>query len=212
MQGPQVSMPTVGRAMLFIDGENLSARFQDMASKGWTPLERVVHEKDVFTWDPQSVVPGLNVVLRATYYTYIQGGTEGTLATAEKIKALSFQNYFQYNAHITGLPNTLTPCVFQKPKNRKAKGVDIQLTVDILTHAYQNNCDVIYIMSGDGDYAPVIAEVQRLGKLVFVSAFSSGLSPQLRLSADRFQCLDPFYFDEAARGTTPPGVDRPALW
>lgn len=206
-------MPTLGRAMLFIDGENLVGRYQAMIDDGWqSGKEGVAHEQDVFVWEPNSVIAGLNVVLRATYYTYIQGSQEGPTAAAERVKALTFQNYTQPNANFYQLPNQLTPCIFQKPKNRKAKGVDIQLTVDILTHAYQDNCDVIYIMSGDGDYVPVIAEVQRLGKLVYVSAFSSGLSPQIRIMADRFQCLDPWYFQEAAEGRTPKNIARPAVW
>lgn len=212
MQHPQVAMPTLGRAMVFIDGENLCARYQAMLKQGWTPQPDVAHAQDLFVWLPKSVQPGLNVVLRATYYTYVQGDPDSTLDASARIKALYYQNYTALNVQINGLPNNLTPCVFQKSRGRSAKGVDIQLTVDMLTHAYQDNCDVVYLMSGDGDYAAVIAEVQRLGKQVFISAFSSGLSPKLRLAADRFQCLDQFYLAEAAQGLTPAGVERPSVW
>jgi uncharacterized LabA/DUF88 family protein len=213
MQLPQYPLPKLGRMMVFIDGENLVARYQAMIDEGWRAGRNgVIHERDIFVWEATSVVTGLNVVIRSTYYTYIQGAPDGIMAAAERIKALNFQNYNQPGANFSQLPDRLTPCVFQKTKGRKAKGVDIQITVDILTHAYQDNCDAVYLMSGDGDYAPVIAEVQRLGKQVFVSAFSSGLSPQLRLMADRFQCLDGWYFQEAAEGKTPPGIERPNVW
>lgn len=210
MQTPQYPLPTLGRMMVFVDGENLVSRYQAMLDDGWSAhKEGVTHERDVLVWEPNSVLVGLHVVLRATYYTYVQGSDKGVSDVAAKIKALTFRNYTQPGLNFGQLPNSLTPCVFSKLKNRRAKGVDIQLTVDILTHAYQNNCDTIYLMSGDGDYVPVLAEVQRLGKQVFISAFSSGLSPRLRQMADSFQCLDAYYLQEAREGRVPEAVTRP---
>lgn len=93
----------------------------------------------------------------------------------------------------------LSPRVFKKPKkNVSGKGVDIQMTVDILTHTFQNNIDVIYLLSGDGDYIPLINEVMRAGKQVYVAAFSSGLSPKLKTVADEFTLLDDIYFETQA--------------
>lgn len=193
--------------MVFVDGENLVTRYQAMLDEGWTPRqEGVTFDKDVLVWEPNSVFMGLHVVLRATYYTYVQGSPESVAGVAQKIKDLNFCNYRPAGTSFGHLPNTLTPCVFSKPKGRKAKGVDIQLTVDILTHAYQDNCDTIYLMSGDGDYVPVLEEVQRLGKQVFISAFSSGLNPKLRLMADSFQHLDAYYLQEAMEGRTPEAI------
>lgn len=191
--------------MVFVDGENLSLRYQSMVKNGWTPIPgAVTHEKDVLVWVPHSLHIGLHVVLRATYYTYIQGSQEHLGKTCDRIKALSFNNYRPVEPSYFGyLPSNLTPCVFTKTKGRKAKGVDIQIAVDMLTHAYQDNCDSVYLVSGDGDYVPVLAEVQRLGKQVFVSAFSDGLSSRLRQMADSFQVLDAYYFQEAAEGRVP---------
>lgn len=213
MQITQYPMPRLGRMMIFIDGENLVTRYKAMINAGWSRRQDgVVHEKDLLVWQPSTVWTGLNVAVRATYYTYVQGAPDEVMGASERIRTLTFANYNQPGASFSQLPNGLTPCVFQKTKGRKAKGVDIQITVDILTHAYQDNCDVVYLISGDGDYAPVIAEAQRLGKQVFVGAFSNGLSPQLRLKADRFQCIDSWYFQEAAEGRTPEGVARPSVW
>lgn len=180
-----------------------------MLDEGWSPRnEGVSFDKDIFVWEPSSIFVGLHVVLRATYYTYVQGSLEGVDEAAKKIKELNFCNYRPVGTNFGHLPNTLTPCVFSKPKNRKAKGVDIQLTVDILTHAYQDNCDTVYLMSGDGDYVPVLEEVQRLGKQVFISAFSSGLNPKLRLMADSFQLLDSYYLQEAMEGRIPEAIAK----
>ena len=72
------------------------------------------------------------------------------------------------------------------------------MTVDILTHTFQNNIDIVYLLSGDGDYIPLINEVMRAGKQVYVAAFSSGLSPKLKTVADKFTLLDDLYFETQA--------------
>ncbi|MEK0338540.1 MAG: NYN domain-containing protein, partial [Nitrosopumilus sp.] len=76
----------------------------------------------------------------------------------------------------------------------KSKGVDIQMTVDILSNVYKNNIDTVYLVSGDGDYKPVIDEVIRNGKHIYLAAFSDGLNPNLRHSVDKFIDLDKIYF------------------
>ncbi len=90
----------------------------------------------------------------------------------------------------------LYPILFKKDRiNAKAKGVDIQLTVDVLSHVYQDNVDIICFFSGDGDYLPVLEEAQHSGKQVFVAAFSNGLNPKLKQKADYFNSLDDIFFD-----------------
>jgi uncharacterized LabA/DUF88 family protein len=86
-----------------------------------------------------------------------------------------------------------TPKVFKKQKERKSKGVDISLTTDMLTHAFQNHFDVAILMAGDGDYGPLVGRVKSLGKLLWVWFFGDekdGLSPALRRSSDVMLPLD----------------------
>jgi len=73
--------------------------------------------------------------------------------------------------------------------------VDIQLTVDVLTHTYQNNFDILYLISADGDYKPLINEVIRNSKQVYVAALSKGVNPELKYIADVFVDLDKVYFN-----------------
>lgn len=68
------------------------------------------------------------------------------------------------------------------------------MTVEILTNTFQDNLDSIYLLSGDGDYKPVIEECIRRGKQVFIGAVSSGLNEGLKLIADQFLPLDDYYF------------------
>ena len=191
-------LPSLGRMMVFVDGENLVARYQEMKKEGWTPKESVVHDPNVFVWGPGTIQPGLNIIIRATYYTYAVGSAEVILEKSEKIKALRFnQRPSSQSFHVMNeLVNTMYPKVFQKIKNKQAKGVDIQMTVDILANVYQNNLDTVYLISGDGDFQPVIEEAIRYGKQVYVAALSSGLNEKLKHIADRFIDIDNRYFLE----------------
>ena len=166
-----------------------------MLDAGQKPNDMVKHVRDVYVWVPSVVWPALNVVIRATYYTYVVGSDEAVLGTSEQIRSMTFNQYsVPGQAAPSRLINTLTPRVFSKLKNRSGKGVDIQMTVDILSNIYQGNVESVLIVSGDGDYEPVLAECKRMGKQVYAAAFSSGLSPRLRLSVDHFTDLDGQFF------------------
>jgi len=177
--------------MVFVDGENLVYRYQDMVG-GKTPQSNIIHKEDMFVWAPNAVDPGphpINII-RATYYTCVVGDDERVSEIASEIRGLKFNRHYE-----SKLPEFLSPIIFKKSnKSAKAKGVDIQLTVDILTHTYQNNLDVVYLISGDGDYLPVISEVMRNGKQVYLAALSKGLNQKLINSVDKFINLDPIFF------------------
>lgn len=186
--------PAFRRAMVFIDGENLVCRYQAMLEHGSKPNHDVSHRKDVFVWSKDAIrIAGQYEIERATMYTYTTGSPEGVENVSDEIKNLRF------TAHLgSQLPNTLFPQVFWKQKGTTGKGVDIQMTVDILTHAYHNNYDILYLITGDGDYFPLLKEVMRFGKQVYIAALSNGLSPKLKNAADAFIDLDPIFFVDAS--------------
>jgi len=70
------------------------------------------------------------------------------------------------------------------------KGVDVQLAVDMLRHAYRGNYDTAILVSGDGDFAAVIEAVTEMGKSVEVASTKTGRSDRLFDVADRIICLD----------------------
>ena len=204
MNEPRDPMPSLGRMMAFIDGENMVARYQAMLDAGRTPNDHVKHVRDAYVWVPSVVWPALNVVIRATYYTYVVGNEEAVLGTSDQIRSMTFNQYaVPGQSAPSRLINTLTPRVFSKPKNRSGKGVDIQMTVDILSNIYQGNLESVFLVSGDGDYEPVLAECRRMGKQVYVAAFSNGLSPKLRLSADHFIDIDGQFFQSPPTPSAP---------
>lgn len=183
----------MARMMVFIDGENLVNRYQAMVKEGRTPSRNldVMHVADIYVWHPDSFKPQLHEVIRATYYTYVVGDDSKVAFFEDSIKELGFRSDL-----VTQRGVQLYPRVFKKlKKSVSGKGVDIQMTVDILTHTYQNNIDAVYLLSGDGDYIPLINEVMRMGKQVYVAAFSSGLAHKLKTVADEFTLLDDIYFE-----------------
>ena len=56
-----------------------------------------------------------------------------------------------------------------------------------------DNYDAAVLIAGDSDYVPLVEEVKRRGKVVYVGFFvgpKSGLSEELKLSSDGFFTTD----------------------
>ena len=70
------------------------------------------------------------------------------------------------------------------------------MTTDILANVFRNNLDIVYIVTGDGDFLPVIKECVRNGKLVFLAAFEYGINPVLLNYVNEFIPLEQFFFEK----------------
>ncbi len=71
------------------------------------------------------------------------------------------------------------------------KGVDIQLTTDLLTHSFKNNYDVGVLVAGDSDYVGALQAVKDNGKNMEVALFGKDrTSRPLREVADRVITID----------------------
>ncbi|HEV7746446.1 MAG TPA: NYN domain-containing protein [Pyrinomonadaceae bacterium] len=188
---------STNRAMAFVDGENITMRYQAMLTGKSIPLLNNICIPDVLAWNPSalSVFPFLEII-RATYYTYAVGTDEQLSQWATQIKGINYtyrsdKGSFTYAGY-------LYPKVFKKiQKSAKRKGVDISITVDSLTHAHNNDIDIVILMTGDGDYKPLIEEIMRRGKRVYLAAFSDGLNPILPNLVDSFFCLDQKCFEQS---------------
>jgi uncharacterized LabA/DUF88 family protein len=89
------------------------------------------------------------------------------------------------------------PRVFKKREGR-SKGVDISLATEVLSNAYKDNYDVAVLVAGDADYVPMVEEVKRQGKIVYVSFFGDadqGAKDELRLAADDFLPIGSAFFE-----------------
>ncbi len=72
----------------------------------------------------------------------------------------------------------------------KQIGVDVQLATDVVTSAIRSSCDTIVIVSGDGDFIPVIDCVKASGKKIEFAAFSGFANMSLIEETDYFTYLD----------------------
>lgn len=70
------------------------------------------------------------------------------------------------------------------------KEVDVALATRLTALAYDSDCDVIILVSGDRDFVPAVEEAQRKGKIVEVASFDKSISERLANAADRYTRLD----------------------
>ena len=97
---------------------------------------------------------------------------------------------------IPGAGSLYTRLFKQEKRKAKTKSVDINVSVDVLRNIMNGTGDVILLLSGDGDYLPLLEEVGRHGKQVWLGAFSKDLNPNLRFAADEFINLDSIFFEQ----------------
>ena len=198
----------MSRLMAFIDGENLTIRYEAMLAAGcvprnvrqgiWDPAAPI-HESNIFVWSP-STLSGLlpdEEVLRAQYYTTFCGADDELEKFTQR---LAQQQTDPYLSSGTFRPTVrLIPKVFKKAKrSTKTKSVDINICVDILDYVSNNALDSVFLVTGDVDYLPLIKSVMSAGKRVYVAALSDGLSNYLTYATDYFQSLDNVYFSSVA--------------
>jgi len=77
--------------------------------------------------------------------------------------------------------------------NTIEKKIDIQIAIDIISLAYENDYDTAALVSGDGDFVPVIEKLIELKKNVELWAFKYSLANALK------EKLDPrniYYIDD----------------
>ncbi|MFX1298183.1 MAG: NYN domain-containing protein [Promethearchaeota archaeon] len=65
------------------------------------------------------------------------------------------------------------------------KKIDIKIAIDIISLAYENMYDTAVLVSGDGDFVPVIKKVRELGKNMEVWAFKYSLANTLKRELEK---------------------------
>lgn len=72
----------------------------------------------------------------------------------------------------------------------KQSGVDVILARDITRCALQSHNDVVIVVSGDGDFVPIIDVVKESGKKIEFASFKESINNDLRNATDRYIALD----------------------
>jgi uncharacterized LabA/DUF88 family protein len=165
------------RAMIFVDGENLSARYGDaLKERNQKPAADTTYIPGVMVW--RSVwrfTDGTPVIVRKYYYTSIRGNDQRISEAENALKDAGIE----------------APRVFPRGKDGRSKRVDVSLSTDMPLHATSRHFDLGVLVTGDADFIPLVEAVQAQGIRVHLLALSNGLSPKLKIAADYFICLDP---------------------
>ncbi|MFH1751870.1 MAG: NYN domain-containing protein [archaeon] len=81
------------------------------------------------------------------------------------------------------------------------KGVDVQIAVDMITHAYNNNFDLAILCSDDVDLIESIKVIKNLGKKVVVCSSWNTCAKNIRKEADIFIDMTKFIDEEMDKFT-----------
>jgi uncharacterized LabA/DUF88 family protein len=195
----------MAKVMAFIDGENLTARFEAMVADGKEPktdsviphATLVKHLPGLLAWHPNTIHEMYlgDVLERAYYYSTFSGAEQELEQFSATVGQCSAWVPVHSDIVAPRHPVRLIPRVFKKSARRtKTKSVDISLCVDVMECVKNDALDAVYLVSGDIDYRPLIEAVMRAGKRVYVASLSSGCSPQLPNIPDRYVNLDRTYF------------------
>lgn len=182
------------RAMVFVDGENTVYRYQAMLAEERHAALHVLHSRDAYVWHHDIAQFRAWDLVRVSYYTSRVGDEDSVHELEIELAKIKYKFLRPSRLRDYGF---LVPRVFKKQKkNQKTAAVDINIAIDVLRHVYTNAIDEFLLISGDGDYLPLIQDAMRYGKTVYVGAFSSGLSPLLRTTPDEFIDLDKMFFKD----------------
>jgi uncharacterized LabA/DUF88 family protein len=180
------------RVIAFVDGENLVLRYQEMLRAGRRPRGDVFHIPNRFVWAAGMTLWTRMDLSRVNYYMSIDGARENVEELSHQIAEQTFT--CQGEVYLQGTARILPHIHWKSAQSRKTKVIDIHLTVDAMRAVTTMPVDGIFLVSGDGDYDQLLAEVGRSGKQAYLAAFSSGLDPKLKTRVEQFVDLDDVYF------------------
>ena len=189
--------------LIFVDGENLSIRYQEMIKAGRIPASDNIVIENCFVWNPRILLDASWDIKRLAYYTSVVGDDKKISAVREKISSIFFSCQSGAGGHTSTTTGQFVPFVRKKSSRSKKESVcDIAIAVDVMRACYRDHADTIWVFSGDGDFIQLFQEVVHSGKRAYASALSSGLNSEIRLVVDEFRLLDKYFFVEEPASST----------
>ncbi len=73
------------------------------------------------------------------------------------------------------------------------KKIDLKIAIDMISLAYENTYDTAVLVSGDGDFVPVVKKVKKLNKKIELWAFRYSLANALK---GEFEQENIYYLDD----------------
>jgi uncharacterized LabA/DUF88 family protein len=192
-------MEMIHETLIFVDGENLAIRYQEMIKAGRKPAPDNVVIDNCFVWNNRILLDDLWKIKRLSYYTSVVGDDKKVNAIRERIGSSIFKcnaEFIPPNTH-TSYTGQFIPFVRKiSNKSKKESVCDIAIEVDVMRACYRDHADAIWIFSGDGDFIQLFQEVVHSGKRAFAAALSSGLNNEIRYVVDEYFLLDKYLFVE----------------
>ena len=164
------------RLMIFIDGSNL-----------YHSLKGIFKRTDIDIGKFCRKLQDKRRLIRIYYYNAIVGRRE------EPERFRDQQAFFNSISDVPYCELRLGRLVYINWPNTPPyeKGIDIQLTTNLLTHSYKNNYDEAILVAGDSDYVGACQAVKDNGKNIEVALFGKeSTSRPLREVADRILNID----------------------
>ena len=186
-------MPVEAKAIMFVDGENLVARFQDMLASGMRQSPDVVHEKDCFVWSPAVGTIAYASTLRVNYYATVVGDQVRIDDVRARLGSMKTRTSLVREPVVWA---KAIPRLYKKEnKSQKSRLLDVEIVIDVVKALHEYDVDSILLLSGDGDFLSLVEEItRRSSKHLQLAAFSSGLSKDLPSAVDAFTLLDNMFF------------------
>ncbi|KKN54187.1 hypothetical protein LCGC14_0594800 [marine sediment metagenome] len=151
------------RIMIFIDHNNLFYEYRRLGIVfKYIPLVRIISQERSID----------------KIFTYM-----GTEYLRDRKRIVNREKFFQLLKR-KGITVRKIPLVEKPGGKQKEKEVDISLAIDILDFAFKNELDRAILVSGDGDFRPVIKRLQKYNKEIEIWSFRNTLSSRLKQTVE----------------------------
>ncbi len=166
------------RVMIFIDGSNIFKSIQNFSHETGRNFKIDYIKLRDYLCNGRDMI-------RSYYY-----GSEET-------ESNSAHQGFLYKLKTAGFEVISKPLrVYINPDGEEEKwekGIDIALTTDFISLAWENGFDTAVIVSGDSDYLEAIKRVKQKGKKVEVASFKNAMGNDMKFIGDRTIFLDDIF-------------------
>ena len=178
ISGSGSSPKPLERVMIFIDGGYIRKLFLELFNNDKNNFTKVSHNllKWYNTWPPN---PHRANLIRIYYYDGIadpKDDPESRFEQREYFESLERGNQ--------NLDVNLGEAVKKEDGSFRQKGVDVLLTIDALSMAYQDLYDSALFLLGDRDFIPLIQAVKSTGKKTFGFFFTKKVAQELSTAFD----------------------------
>ena len=151
--GPRPT-PSYRRVMYFIDGEYFKQSFQELDNSVNIDYKNLPFKLNNEFFGSRSSIQG--EIVRVYYYdAQCEPGEDDYEDQLEFFNRLDNVDFYE----------TRRASLVRKGKNkgrREQKGVDVLISVDMMSKAYENHYDIAIVIMGDRDFLPLIKAVKNL--------------------------------------------------